>query len=347
MPTWGGILQECQTEFQQGNAAAHDTIRRRYLLALNEHTKRNTILYASRFTQKGGVEVPADLVDEDMQGLMETVHGLRGKSLDLILHSPGGSLDAAESIVIYLRERFSDVRVIVPHLAQSAATMIACSANLIVMGEHSFLGPTDPQLLIRTALGTQFVPAQDITRQFDEAVVACQDPQKLAAYAPMLGQYGPHLLVMCENVTRLSQELVGTWLYRYMFRRKKAMRERADKISAWLSKHEEFRSHSRHIPRGALKAKGLLISDLESDATFQDLVLSVFHAVSMSFQQGAVAKIIENHQGKAFIKLHGSIQLPMQIQQMQPASGQPLHFQIPIRPPIQIPPGPPQQPPQA
>jgi ClpP class serine protease len=186
MPTWGGILKEVQTEFQQGNTAAHDTIRRRYLLALNEHTKRNTILYASRFTQKG-VDVPADLVgivDEDMQGLMETVHGLRGKSLDLILHSPGGSLDAAEAIVIYLRERFRDVRVIVPHLAQSAAAMIACSANLIVMGQHSFLGPTDPQLLIRTALGTQFVPAQDITRQFDEAAVACQDPKKLAAYAP-------------------------------------------------------------------------------------------------------------------------------------------------------------------
>ena len=55
---------------------------------------------------------------------MEVSQGLEGDGLDLILHSPGGSPEAAEAIVSYLRSRFSHIRVIVPQLAMSAATMI-------------------------------------------------------------------------------------------------------------------------------------------------------------------------------------------------------------------------------
>jgi ClpP class serine protease len=41
----------------------------------------------------------------------------------------------------------------------SAATMLACSANKIVMGKHSFLGPIDPQFIIQTELGRASVAA--------------------------------------------------------------------------------------------------------------------------------------------------------------------------------------------
>ena len=68
------------------------------------------------------------------------------RGLDLILHTPGGFPEAAESIVKYLRSKFStNIRVIVPHLSMSAGTMIACAGKEIVMGKHSSLGPIDPQ----------------------------------------------------------------------------------------------------------------------------------------------------------------------------------------------------------
>ena len=86
--------------------------------------------------------------DEDMHALMEVSAGLHGLDLDLILHSPGGAPVAAEAIVSYLRSRFSHIRVIVPQLAMSAATMIACAADKIMMGKHSFLGPTDLSLSV-------------------------------------------------------------------------------------------------------------------------------------------------------------------------------------------------------
>ena len=73
------------------------------------------------------------------------VFGDGKNGLDLLMHSPGGSPDAAEAVVNYLRSKFTDIRVIIPQAAMSAATMLACAANRIVMGKHSSLGPIDPQ----------------------------------------------------------------------------------------------------------------------------------------------------------------------------------------------------------
>ncbi len=85
------------------------------------------------------------------------------------------------------------------------------------MGEHSFLGPIDPQLLVSTQLGRRSVPAQAVLDQFDQAQRECQDPAKLSAWLPMLGQYGPDPLMQCETALELSRELVSTWLDTYMF----------------------------------------------------------------------------------------------------------------------------------
>ncbi len=145
-------------------------------------TGRNIILYATAWTKTGKQIVTPEILsitDEDIQGLMEVIHGLKGESLDLILHSPGGSIEAAEAFVTYIRTKFSNIRVIIPQAAMSAATMIACSANAIVMGKHSSIGPIDPQFVLQTQLGRQMVPAQSIIDQFDLAKRESQDPKKL------------------------------------------------------------------------------------------------------------------------------------------------------------------------
>ena len=79
---------------------------------------------------------------------MTVIHQLdRDKGLDLILHTPGGDTAATESIVDYLHNMFgNNIRAIVPQLAMSAGTMIACSCKEIIMGLQSSLGPIDPQL---------------------------------------------------------------------------------------------------------------------------------------------------------------------------------------------------------
>ncbi|MFQ5800046.1 MAG: hypothetical protein ACE5H0_15320 [Bacteroidota bacterium] len=75
-----------------------------------------------------------------------------------------------------MRSKFDDIRVIVPQGAMSAATMLTCSANRIVMGKHSFLGPIDPQIILQTPLGNQAVPAHAILDQFRKAQEECKNP---------------------------------------------------------------------------------------------------------------------------------------------------------------------------
>ena len=304
MPIWSEILAELARTQEQGGQPDFDGVRRSYLAALHRHSNRNVILYASGWLQGDVVPALTSIGDEDMQAFMEVSHGLEGDELDLILHSPGGSPEAAEAIVSYLRSRFSDIRVVVPQLAMSAATMIACAADRIVFGKHSFLGPTDPQLLLTTSLGLRAVPAQAILDQFDRAKQECADPAKLSAWLPMLSQFGPDLLVQCESALEMSRDLVRTWLATYMFQSRDDRREKAKEISDWLSDHEHFKSHSRHIPRMEIEKRDLRVLRLEDDQYLQDLALSVFHATTHTFASTPAVKIVENHTGRAFIKQH-------------------------------------------
>ena len=161
MPTWGDILNELKAlvatgQFKPGSQLSpFDAIRRKYLDQLARATGRNAVLYATRWTQPP-IQEPelVSITPEDLQGFMEVLSDLSPeRGLDVVLHSPGGSAEAAEALVTYIRSTYKDVRVIVPHAAMSAATMFACSANRISMGTHSFLGPIDPQFVLQTEVG--------------------------------------------------------------------------------------------------------------------------------------------------------------------------------------------------
>ena len=219
-------------------------------------------------------------------------------------------------------------------MAMSAATIIACSADEVVLGKHSFLGPIDPQIIIGTPLGQRMVPTQAILDQFEKAKKECADPAKLAAWLPMLNQYGPDLLVQCRDALHLSRSLVQSWLETYMFKGDPKRAAKAKQIAKWLCDHRYFKTHGRHIPRAEVEKRGVRIGHLEKDETEQDLVLSVFHATTHTFNGTAAVKIIENHLGKAFIKQSqqmliqipggGGIQMPppAMLPQLQPNAPQ-------------------------
>lgn len=306
MPTWSEILTELRVALAQNNPSAFDTVRRVYLKRLSEYTNRNVILYATAFTQKTAPPELISVTEEDVQGMMEVSYKLEKKPVDLIIHSPGGSPEAAEGIVEYLHAQFPEVRVIVPQIAMSAATMIACSGSSIVMGKHSNLGPVDPQLIINTSSGPSSNPAKAIIDQFNKALTEINDPEK-QAWAILLHQYGPSLITQCENYITMSVSLVREWLSRFMFRELQHAEKDPiiDTISKYLADHDNFKSHGRHISREKASSIGLKIENLEADQTFQDLVLSVFHATTHTFSSTVACKIIENQNGKAFIKVNG------------------------------------------
>lgn len=66
--------------------------------------------------------------------------------IDLILHTPGGLVLAAEQIATALCRHPAKVTVFVPHYAMSGGTLIALAADEIVMDENAVIGPVDPQV---------------------------------------------------------------------------------------------------------------------------------------------------------------------------------------------------------
>ena len=66
--------------------------------------------------------------------------------IDLIVHTPGGLVLAAEQIALALMRHKAKVTVFVPHYAMSGGTLLALAADEIVMDENAVLGPVDPQI---------------------------------------------------------------------------------------------------------------------------------------------------------------------------------------------------------
>ena len=86
----------------------------------------------------------------DIQDSEEVMRAIRmtdeAVPIDLVLHTPGGLVLAAEQIAYALKGHKAKVTVFVPHYAMSGGTLIALAADEIVMDPHAVLGPVDPQL---------------------------------------------------------------------------------------------------------------------------------------------------------------------------------------------------------
>ncbi|WP_028459999.1 ATP-dependent Clp protease proteolytic subunit [Chloroflexus sp. Y-396-1] len=84
---------------------------------------------------------------EDSEAVLRAIKMTdRDIPIDLILHTPGGLVLAAEQIARALIRHSAKVTVFVPHYAMSGGTLIALAADEIVMDENAVLGPVDPQL---------------------------------------------------------------------------------------------------------------------------------------------------------------------------------------------------------
>jgi ATP-dependent protease ClpP protease subunit len=297
MPNWSEVLDEIDSGVNPSDpntfVESLDTVRRKYLRKIYEHTGRNVIAYYSGFLQHA--KAPDTAVnDKDVSGFMLNIHKLdRKKGLDVILHTPGGNIAATEALVNYLRTMFgNDIRAIIPQISMSAGTMIALSTKAIVMGKHSSLGPIDPQI--------NGIPCQGVLAEFDRAKnEVTKSPALAAVWGTIISKYHPTFLGSCEQAIQWSESLVSDWLKTSMCKDKE---EVADKILKTFADHKAQKSHSRHISVAQCKRVGINVIELEKDHTLQDLVLTVHHAFMHTFSNTYTVKIIENHLGIAYME---------------------------------------------
>lgn len=289
MAGWDDILKELNETMSKS-----DYVRRKYLKRLSEYTGRNAIAYYSAFLNRPKAD-NLDINDLDMTGFMNALKGMDcSKGLDLIMHTPGGSAAAAEAIISYLRKKFdNNIRVIVPQMAMSAGTMMACAAKEIIMGKQSSLGPIDPQF--------NGIPAYNIKMEFEEAKTdLAKNPKNAQYWAIKLQQYPAAFLKTAIDAIQLSGQLVREWLETGMFEGE-AAENTINTIVSKLNEHDDSKTHGRHFNIDFCKKIGLKIRELESDSELQDAVLSVHHAYMLALGGSDCTKIIESQNGKAVI----------------------------------------------
>jgi len=313
MANWSDLLVELK---EMGSR--FDVLRRKYVQSLHEKTGRNIIVYYSGFLQKPELRAENAVNDNDKNGLMTAVNGLdSSKGLDLILHTPGGDTAATESIVDYLWQKFDkDIRCFVPQMAMSAGTMIACSCKEIWMGRQSSLGPIDPQF--------NGIPAHGVLEEFNRALLEIEkNPKTIPIWQAVVAKYPPAFLGECEKAVKWSAELITAWLLRNMLENNHRKDVIVKDIEKELIDHSISYAHNRHLSANKCEQIGLNIKHLESDQDLQDRVLSVHHIYFHTLSSTPAVKIIENHQGKAFILQSHQMVVP------QPAPP-PNNFGVPI-----------------
>lgn len=154
--------------------------------------------------------------------------------IDLILHTAGGLVLAAEQIAHALKNHRSKVTVMVPHYAMSGGTLIALSADELLMDPNAVLGPVDPQL--ERGLGN-LLPATSVLK------VLSQKPRE---------KIEDSTLVMADVAFKAISQVKNfiKWLLS-----EKVSPEEAERISSFLSEGEW--THDAPLTVEALKEIGI------------------------------------------------------------------------------------------
>ncbi|MBX6350997.1 MAG: hypothetical protein IRZ11_05755 [Clostridia bacterium] len=106
-----------------------------------------TLIHRQEAISLLGIPLARYITIEDSEQVLRAIRLTpKGVPIDIILHTPGGLVLAAEQIARALRRHEGRVTVFVPHYAMSGGTMLALAADEICLDENAVLGPVDPQI---------------------------------------------------------------------------------------------------------------------------------------------------------------------------------------------------------
>jgi ATP-dependent protease ClpP protease subunit len=156
----------------------------RKIIFINHRVKEGQSVYG---VDLGGSQ--GHLTQKDAIKVMDILRDVSPKAtIDIILNTNGGSMQAAEVIINALHEHKGKIRVYIPHYAASAGTMLALVADDVYLGKNAYISPIDPQLGFFSAATIQKFCANtspgswfgDLARMFNsEAEAAMKRIQEL------------------------------------------------------------------------------------------------------------------------------------------------------------------------
>lgn len=231
-------------------------LRRSIIERIEQRTNRKLICYVA------GNQAPVDR--DDTVGFVDLLHNLSHDSdLDLLLHTGGGDIDAAEKVITMVRTKVGNaiLRVVVPDYAKSAGTLIALGADVIVMSDTSELGPIDPQIILSDGNGNRIRHSVhsylDAYKTHTETLG--KEPGNIAARI-MLSKLDPWTVKLFEAVSDRARELAEGLLKRGMHKDGKGNWSKA--VSSLLNTGQ-WQSHNQMISWQDAQVIGLSVENLD------------------------------------------------------------------------------------
>lgn len=225
---------------------------------------------------------------DNMTYLEELLHPLdSSKPLHLLLASPGGDGETAIRIVRSLQARCTELTVLLPDMAKSAATILCLGADRLIFGPGGDLGPVDPQM--RFANGT-LASAKELVEAVDEAerrITA--NPDTYPLFANLLAEVTMLMVEQARYALARSEALVREGLGAATGRTPADVDILAEKLQQPLI--EEPTSHSAVISFEAAKSFGLPAESAEHDSEKWTIVWSLWtrYFALGAFPSGSVA----------------------------------------------------------
>ena len=241
-----GVPPGNRTPLFEANSAARYQ-RQTMIKQIQAHTGRRLICYVS------GSECMIN--ENDTMPFVDLLHHVQpGERVELLLHTTGGSIDAAEKLIRMVRSTVGETefRIIVPEFAKSAGTLMILGADRVVMSDMSELGPIDPQMVFADSSGLRRRQSvQNYLDAYDEHNNAInQNPNNVAAQI-MLGKLDPAIVELCQAAKERARQSAEHLLRNGMFRKDGNWSQTASELldtRRWLSHSQMISWEEAQVP---------------------------------------------------------------------------------------------------
>ena len=159
---------------------------------------------------------------DDIVGFGDLLHNVTSdQPVDLLLHTSGGDIDAAEKIIKMVSAVAgpAEFRIIVPDMAKSAGTLMTLGADRILMSDTSELGPIDPQIPhVGASDEIRWVSVLTYIKAYDELEAALRANGNDVTACIMMSKLDPatlqHYRLIKERARNLAENLLKQGMFR-------------------------------------------------------------------------------------------------------------------------------------
>lgn len=230
----------------------------------------------------------------------------KAEELNVILHSPGGDGTVIEKMIEMCRDHLpmkgGKLRVIVPNIAKSAATVFALGADSIIMSYSSELGPIDPQVLVSNGGVASYVSASAYVRARDTLTEDIAKAQasggSTTALLTQLASLNVPFVFEMDSQIQFAENTATRLLSKYMFKDKyksDAEREKkARELAGMLLSKATFPSHAHFISAKTARAMGLSVEVIDRTDNLWKMIWEYYMRAEMQMNiplQPGTAKV--------------------------------------------------------